>query len=259
MKKLRTIARIIVSTLCVWVAIQELARYIPPAWAQTACTIRTQSALLNFFADNVPAFSITPSNVRDFLCSSANFSLTPTGAGSADTIANWFGDIFLGNPTTVSGNFSTLATNHAYTPDAAYGIVGTTGANNANTGSWGEYLTATTNSVGVTSGSATTITSESLTAGDWDVWSYCSYAPATTASMTQIACGVNTATNAFGAFFQNIQQTSGDFPVTTGQNIGSVPTRVSQGTTGTVYCIGQSTFSTGTVAISCTIFARRVR
>jgi len=39
------------------------------AVAQTACAVRTPSTLLGFFSDAAPANSITPSNVRDLLCS----------------------------------------------------------------------------------------------------------------------------------------------------------------------------------------------
>jgi hypothetical protein len=259
---MKRLFRVLVSAICVFVAVREVINHIPRSWAQQACTIQTVATLKGFFADNVPAYAITPSNIRDFLCSSVNFSLTPTGSGLTDTIGNFLGDIIVGNPTTVSGNFTTLATNRAFTPASTYGIVGTTAADNANTGSFGEYQTAASSAVNVASGTPTTPTggSVSLTAGDWEIWAYCSYAPATTATMTQIACGANTTSATFGAFFQNIQLTSGDFPVTTGQNLMSAPVRVSNGSSFTAYLVCQSTFGNpGTVGCSGSIFARRIR
>ena len=39
------------------------------AHAQTSCTVQTQSQLLSAFSDSVPAGSITPQTMRDFVCS----------------------------------------------------------------------------------------------------------------------------------------------------------------------------------------------
>jgi hypothetical protein len=180
---------------------------------------------------------------------------TPIQATYNVANACWY---LLGTPQSVT--FTNLTTTGTITPSQTGGIVGTTTNNNANTGSVGEYLTATTTAVSVSNGVAKTITSEALTAGDWDVWSYCSFSPAGAAAPTQLVCGVNTATNAFGAYFQNVQCcSSGTFPVTTGQNLQSVLTRVTLASSGTAYCIGQMAFSSGTATIDCSIFARRVR
>src|SRR5215469_8015166 len=64
------------------------------AHAQTACSALNQTQLLNSFADTAPAGSITPRNVRDFVCSSTltasslisfGSSLYPTAVPSIQT------------------------------------------------------------------------------------------------------------------------------------------------------------------------------
>lgn len=60
----------------------------PSAYAQTACSSLTQTAVLGSLADNVPPDYITPGTFRNLVCSTGNYLVTPTG-GTADTLADW--------------------------------------------------------------------------------------------------------------------------------------------------------------------------
>ena len=60
----------------------------PAAEAQTACSALTQTAVLGSLADNVGAGAITPGTLRNMVCSTGNYLVTPTG-GTADTLADW--------------------------------------------------------------------------------------------------------------------------------------------------------------------------
>src|SRR5215472_14162674 len=86
-----------------------------------------------------------------------------TGAGGAPIASPAF--------TGASSFSSTLAVTGALTPTG--GIVGVNGASNAAAGNIGEYVTASLaqgSAVNLPGGTATNLTSISLTAGDWDVF-----------------------------------------------------------------------------------------
>lgn len=59
-----------------------------PVQAQTSCSSLSQTQILSSFADNVGPGAIVPGTIRNEVCSTSNFLITPTG-GSADTLANW--------------------------------------------------------------------------------------------------------------------------------------------------------------------------
>ena len=68
--------------------VRDLIVAVQPAWAQTACTVSKQSTLLALFADNVPAYSITPSNIRDLVCSSIGNDALEYINTSGESISN---------------------------------------------------------------------------------------------------------------------------------------------------------------------------
>lgn len=144
--------------------------------------------------------------------------------------------------------------------------VGTTAVGNAAAGSVGEFLSANVQSgsaVSLTTGTAKTVTSISLTAGDWDVWALAGFHPnvGTTNASTFLA-GISATTNTLpsepwlggyaGLGIVN-QLTSGDY------NLSVPPTRINISSTTTYYLVAQSTFSTSTMAGYGTIMARRRR
>lgn len=146
----------------------------------------------------------------------------------------------------------------------ARGTLGTATNDNAATGDVGEIIesnVAVGSAVALSTGAAKTITSISLTAGDWDVWGTVSFNPAGTTTITAVAGGINTTTDtlptspASGAFAR-IQAT-----LTTGggQDLAVGTRRMSLNATTTVYLVGFSSFGTSTMGGYGYLAARRVR
>ncbi len=156
---------------------------------------------------------------------------------------------------TFNGNLTIGGT---ITPNQTSGIVGTTTNNNANAGSVGEYLTNTTNTTSMTTATPMNATTQSLTAGDWDVQCSASFNPAAGTTVSQIALGVNTTSATLpglGAWTLNQDSQLAGLQ----QVIASPVVRESLTTTTSVYCVAQSIFATSTMTVSGFIRARRVR
>lgn len=137
------------------------------------------------------------------------------------------------------------------------GIVGTTTNDSAAAGKVGEVGTANASGVSLTTLTAKTVTSVSLTAGDWDVTGSIAFTIGGLCSA--IASGISTTNNALPAaplsqFIGSTGSTLG-----TGSCISAPMQRISLSGTTTVYLVAQSNFSTSTVSANGTIFARRVR
>lgn len=98
------------------------------ASAQTACTARSQTALLNSFADNVPPASISPRTMRDFVCS----TITPDNSGAFNIgTAPGVTGVNIGNAgstTTVAG----AANFRLFSSSIQYYVNGTTGNDSNN-------------------------------------------------------------------------------------------------------------------------------
>lgn len=140
-------------------------------------------------------------------------------------------------------------------------ITGTTTNDNAIAGDIGEYVEsviASGSAVSLTDTTAKTVTSISLTAGDWDVTGVVDYV-LTGATATHFKSGSSSTSATFGA-----QDTFVDLPLITttlSDTLGHIipTTRFSLASTTTVYLVGQATFSAGTVDAYGTIRARRMR
>lgn len=138
-----------------------------------------------------------------------------------------------------------------------YGVVGTTAGGNAPTGDVGEYQTNTTTATAMTTSTVANCTSVSLTAGDWDVSGTANFAAGSGAAVTYIMSGINTASATLGALgtFQQLTNLG-----TANVDYLSAPTtRVNVSATTTVYLVGESVFSGGTMTCNGFIRARRVR
>ena len=166
-----------------------------------------------------------------------------------------------------SGQIATFA--GAITPSQTAGIVGTTTNNNANAGSIGEVVSSSvavgsavslTNATGAFTGK--TITSISLTAGDWDVFGVVGINMAPTTNFTASAGGINTVADTLNSAYE--EETRFTYSAT-----GFVPanvfsfafptTRVSIASTTTYYLIGYASFSISTATAFGRITARRMR
>lgn len=157
----------------------------------------------------------------------------------------------------------------AITPSQTAGIVGTTTNNNADAGSVGEVVSSSvavgsavslTNAVSATSGK--TITSISLTAGDWDIFGSVGINNAATTNFTAVAGGINTVTDTLNSAYEEETRFSYGAAGLVLNNVISFTfptTRVSLASTTTYYLIGYAAFSISTATAFGRITARRAR
>lgn len=145
------------------------------------------------------------------------------------------------------------------TPSQTAGIVGTTTNNNANAGSFGEYLTGTTSGTSVTTGTQFNATSVSLTAGDWDVTGTIGYLNAAGAIQNAGNASISTTSATQNTAIGNMTTSSATQNTANNQRLSTPVVRLSLSATTTVYLVGSSTFSGGTETADGFIRARRVR
>lgn len=164
----------------------------------------------------------------------------------------------VGSVTPAPGAFTTLSATGLVTPSSTVGIKGTTTNDSANAGSVGEFVTNSATGVAMTSPTAGNITSISLTAGDWDVNGDMAFNAGAGATPTTIDSSISTTSATQGplgsrARIQTTFATSGT------QYLVTPVVRLSLTTTTTVFLVGASTFSGGTLTCDGLIRARRVR
>ena len=157
----------------------------------------------------------------------------------------------------------------AITPSQTAGIVGTTTNNNANAGSVGEVVSSSvavgsavslTTAVSATSGK--TITSISLTAGDWDVFGSVGINMAATTNFTASAGGINTVADTLNSLYEEETRFSYGAAGFVPNNVFSFAfptTRVSIASTTTYYLVGYASFTISTATAFGRITARRIR
>jgi len=162
------------------------------------------------------------------------------------------------------------ATTIAFSPTTG-GIIGTTAADSASAGNVGEYISsviASGSAVSMSNFTAKTITSISLTAGDWDVWGEVYISAANTTTIAQVQGAINTTTNTIptlpgdGVASQNlVTPTSANWvPQTSGvPSVSISPCRINISTTTTIFLVGIATFGTSTLSLYGKIAARRRR
>ena len=157
----------------------------------------------------------------------------------------------------------------AITPSQTAGIVGTTTNNNANAGSIGEYISSTVAvgsavSLSTATGAFTgkTITSISLTAGDWDIFGSVGINNTSTTNFTAAAGGISTTSDTLSSSYEQETRFSYGASGLVPNNVFSfvVPTlRVSISSTTTYYLIGYAQFTVSTATAFGQIMARRRR
>jgi hypothetical protein len=244
-------------------------------------TVSTSGGTTSLVAGNNGNYAFTGSSNQTVVMPSAGGLLT----GTPFEIRNYS----TGTVTVESSNAATIQvmaantilhlynnTNTGTTPTSwniAYGpinggsigqIPGTTTNDSASSGNVGEYQSAnpgSTVSPGA-SGAWATITSKSLTAGDWDVWCTGDFTPGTVSLLTSIAVGISLTTNAIDVTnVGNLQQLNASL---TGVDyyLNSGIRRVSLASTSTVYCVGNIGYTTVGTAVwgtDSTLQARRIR
>jgi hypothetical protein len=245
-----------------WVAQSTLSVGTATNATNTAITDNTSSSatwyptIVSATTGNLP--QTTSSTKLSFVPSTG--ILTATGFSGALNGA-------VGATTPSTGAFTTITASSTITPNSTAGIVGTTTNDNTQTGSVGEYVVSSVPSgsrVSMTSGaSPATVTSISLTAGDWDVsGNFVAFLLSSTLVQYLLA-GISTGSTTF-SFGDSVVGTG---YTTGGQAIGAytnpsfaIPvTRVSLSSTTTIYFNAQVGFTVTGLEIYGAIRARRVR
>jgi hypothetical protein len=148
------------------------------------------------------------------------------------------------------------------TPSTTNGIVGTTLADNANSGSDGQFISASVGAgspVSLTTATAANITSISLPAGDWQVWAAAGFVVSSAASSVQGGISTTSATMPAITSGLGLATVAATSATLAGQTVSIMPSRVNVSTTTTVYLVGEAVFTAGTVGGYGFIGARRWR
>jgi len=197
---------------------------------------------------------------------SGTATLQPSAVASGTLTLPAATDTLVGKATTDTLTNKTLG---ALSGDISFsgsgnGIVGTTTNNNANAGNVGEYVESVVvsgSAVALVTGTAKTVTSISLTAGDWDVDAIGYIAPAATTNVTNTAVSISGTTNTFDGTPGKANGFTTTGVVTGGPSLSQViPSyRLSLSGTTSVFLVCQATFTVSTASAFGIIRARRVR
>lgn len=159
---------------------------------------------------------------------------------------------------TCSNTVSSLTSTGSITPSTTAGIIGTTTNDNANAGSFGEFIAQQNPSASLSTGVTANVTSITLTAGDWDVEGNVEYVAAAGTSIAQCVTAV---TSTSATIPSAPARSVGNYSAPAGNSQSQVAPilRFSISSTTTVYLVANSTFGGGTLTASGFIRARRVR
>jgi len=157
-----------------------------------------------------------------------------------------------------------LTATGSITPSQTAGIIGTTTNNNANTGSFGEFVSSqvlNSSAVSLTTNTFANVTSISLTAGDWDVSGILYFAGTSTTTVTQLIAGSSSSSASLGSQGAYWLQGFNGALTLSAQDLGqALPVyRYSLSSTTTIYLFAYATFGVSTVKAYGLIQARRVR
>lgn len=156
---------------------------------------------------------------------------------------------------------ATLSVSGTLTPSG--GIVGTSTNNNAAAGSVGEYISSTVaagSAVALTTATAKTITSISLTAGDWDISGQVLVNGTSTTQISTLFGSCSLASNSVDAAKGFLYVTQAFTPGAAFDVGFAIPTvRLSIASTTTVYLVARATFGTSALSAYGYIGARRAR
>lgn len=244
----------------------------PSAFAVASCS--TANSALKYTSGTGlscgTTFALTSGNLSQFAATSSAQLLGVLSDETGSGLAVFGTSPSLTTPTiagaTLSGTLAGAATfsgaiaySSTLTPSQTAGIVGTTTNNSANAGSVGEYVTATSGTVALTTATNTNVTSISLTAGDWDVTGNVLFTPAAGDTMTSANVSVNSvsATHAAAPEYTNLGNIS--VPASFAVSGLALTRRMSLASTTTVYLVATAVHSGGTLNSQGIIRARRVR
>ncbi len=230
--------------------------------ATTAGTVTTATNLAGGTANDIPYQ--TGVGTTGFITETANGVLVYSAGGvpsSSTTLPSGLAATNMNLTTPTLG----VASATSLTFSSTSGIIGTTTNNDAAALSVGQYVSSVISDgapVSVSTGTATEVTSISLTAGDWDVWGNIQVNGGASTNVTLIIGAINTAVSLPGSqlYAANVYGAAGIVPFTT-NNIGfCVPgRRVTLSGTTTIYLITYANFSVSTLTTCGAIYARRRR
>lgn len=190
----------------------------------------------------------------------AGYSANPTGAGTLTNAYGFYSEAITKGSTLNYAFFSAGTTKSKFTG----GLEGTTTNDNACAGCIGEYIESIITSgsaTSLTSATAKTVTSISLTAGDWDVTgtNYFIFGTGTTATdfRTSLSTTTNTEDTTAGRFAHLLMPTLTGTGITQSTSIPSY--RFSLSGTTTIFLVAQATFGVSTMTAYGIIRARRIR
>jgi hypothetical protein len=160
-----------------------------------------------------------------------------------------------------NSDITSLTVLTAITTTGGVDIKGTNTNDSAAAGDVGEYISsnvAAGSAVALTTATAKTITSISLTAGDWDVSGFVAINPAATTNLTlELGCSHTVIDSNAGVGF--VQRTPAGY-VPAAANLRTIPTiRYSLNATTTIYLNAQANFTVSSCSSYGLIAARRVR
>jgi len=158
----------------------------------------------------------------------------------------------------------TLSATGLISPAQTVGIVGTTSNNSVQTGSIGEYVEsdiAPGSGVSMTSVNPITLTSISLTAGDWDVSGVVQYVNPGPTTIAYVQASLSTVNNTLQNMYKQGSAISWGSNILPGADITTpTPTfRYSIASTTTIYLIANASFAVSTLKAAGLLRARRVR
>lgn len=139
-------------------------------------------------------------------------------------------------------------------------LYGATNGGNATAGYVGEVISSQVllaSAISLLNSTATTLTSISLTPGDWDVSANILFIP--TGTISDIYMGIGPTTNSLpaeGALYSEVNITFGS---AASQGISSVDQRINITSTTTMYIVAEIFFSAGACTMCGGIYARRAR
>jgi hypothetical protein len=240
-------------------------RYVAGTAVDSPLSISNSTGLVSIIDGLAVTGTVSGTGFSNYLASPPSIGGTTAAAGTFTTLNSTAGAIngSIGQTTPAAGSFTTISASSTITPSQTAGIVGTTTNNNANAGSVGEVLTATSTATSMTSGTPVNCASVSLTAGDWDVTGVVEYVAAGSTTTSGYTTGLNTTSATYQTItgsFLNVQQTFGLSVGAGTASYQSAPvTRFSLASTTTVFLVGAASFATSTMTCNGFIRARRMR